>query len=115
MADPTGDDVAVLLLRVLPAEVAELVLARMDEPTAGRLRTRLKAPIPEPTAPDIDAALVQFFDLQRIAERAAPPVRPAERPAPAAEASPLEPKPAGPRNATAIAQLARGIVRRAQG
>jgi cyclic-di-GMP phosphodiesterase TipF (flagellum assembly factor) len=52
---------------------------------------------------------------ERPPERAAPPVRPAERPAPAAEASPLEPKPAGPRNATAIAQLARGIVRRAQG
>jgi cyclic-di-GMP phosphodiesterase TipF (flagellum assembly factor) len=53
---------------------------------------------------------------ERSPERAAPPVRTAERPAPTADASPPpEPKPAGPRNATAIAQLARGIMRRAQG
>jgi len=59
--------------------------------------------------------------LQGLAEReraSAPPVRTTERPAPVkappAEAPPAEP-PALPRRDTALAQLARGIVRRAQG
>lgn len=47
---------------------------------------------------------------ERSAERSAPPVRAAERPAPVkSEAASAEPRP------TALAQIARGIVRRAQG
>jgi cyclic-di-GMP phosphodiesterase TipF (flagellum assembly factor) len=63
--------------------------------------------------------------LQGIAERppaaerapAPPPLpRTVERPAPPAGAAPpAEPRPAGDRRATAIAQIARGIARRAQG
>jgi cyclic-di-GMP phosphodiesterase, flagellum assembly factor TipF len=54
----------------------------------------------------------------RPAERAAPPPLPrtVERPAPpAGEVPPAEPRPSGDRRATAIAQIARGIARRAQG
>jgi len=63
--------------------------------------------------------------LQGLAERqgeraapSAPPVRAAERPAPLRaepEAAEAPPPPAVPRRDTALAQLARGIVRRAQG
>src|SRR3954447_9204817 len=60
--------------------------------------------------------------LQGLAERqaerapAAPPVRAAERPAPRRpEADEASPPPPLPRGDTALAQLARGIVRRAQG
>src|SRR3954447_12987212 len=60
--------------------------------------------------------------LQALAERqgerapAAPPVRAAERPAPRRpEADEASPPPPLPRGDTALAQLARGIVRRAQG
>jgi len=55
---------------------------------------------------------------ERPAERAPPPPLPrtVERPAPpAGEAPPAEPRPGGDRRATAIAQIARGIARRAQG
>jgi cyclic-di-GMP phosphodiesterase TipF (flagellum assembly factor) len=62
--------------------------------------------------------------LQGIADRSAPAERPpapqpraVERPAPPADtaAPQAEPRPASDRRATALAQLARGIVRRAQG
>lgn len=82
MAEPTGDDVAVLLLRVLPAEVAESILTRLGGDTAGRLRTRLATvPAEPPPGDELDSALDQFFDLQRIADRAPPP--------PAGEYSPV--------------------------
>ena len=52
----------------------------------------------------------------RPVERAAPQVAAAERPAPPdTQALQGEPRLAGDRRATALAQLARGIVRRAQG
>jgi flagellar motor switch protein FliG len=70
MAAAPGDDVAVVLLRALPAEVGELILARLDADTAGRLRLRLQAAPPEPPAgQELDAALAEFFDLQRIMGR----------------------------------------------
>jgi flagellar motor switch protein FliG len=95
MADPAGDDVAVMLLRVLPAEVAELILTRMDGETATRLRGRLAAAPPEPPpGPELDAALAQFFDLQRIAGRAPAAAPPAGEYTPVAKteipADPLE-------------------------
>ncbi len=87
MADAPGDEVAVVLLRALPAEVGELILARLDAGTAERLRARLRAAPPEaPPGPELDGALAQFFDLQRIANRPVPTAAganpPAEPPAP---------------------------------
>jgi len=93
MADAPGDDAAVLLLRALPAEVAELILGRLDPVAAGRLRARLRAaPAEPPTGPDMDAALAHFFDLQRIAERAPPAAEsgPAEEAKPRPPAGPIE-------------------------
>lgn len=89
MADAPGDDVAVLLLRVLPAEVAELILGQLDEATAGRLRTRLRAaPVEPPAGNAVDAALREFFDLQRIAGRTPPVVTQADaKPGPGPEAA----------------------------
>ena len=84
MADATGADVALLLLRGLPAEVADLILGRLDPATADRLRTRLKTPAAESPAEELDVALAQFFDLLRIAERPVPT---------AGEYSPVAPKP----------------------
>src|SRR5262245_59375081 len=90
MADASGDDVALLLLRVLPAEVAELILGRLDPVAAGRLRARLRAaPAEPPPGPEVDAALAHFLDLQRIAERPAPSV-PAPEPKPTAPATPID-------------------------
>jgi len=60
-----------------------------------------------PTAPE-RAAVPAPAPAPRAAERPAPPVE--------SEAAPLaEAGPGGDRRATALAQLARGIVRRAQG
>jgi flagellar motor switch protein FliG len=72
MADATGEDVALLLLRVLPADLAESILERLDSDSAARLRERLRsAPSEPPPGPEIDAALAHFFDLRRIVERSA--------------------------------------------
>lgn len=82
MAEPTGEEAAVVLLRALPGDVAGQILARLDAEAAGRLRARIAA-APGPPAPDeLDAALDAFFDLQRIASRPPPP---APEPATAAE------------------------------
>ncbi|VTT97896.1 flagellar motor switch protein : Flagellar motor switch protein FliG OS=[Clostridium] bifermentans ATCC 638 GN=fliG PE=4 SV=1: FliG_M: FliG_C [Gemmataceae bacterium] len=73
MADGAGDDIAVLLLRALPADVTELILGRLEEATAGQLRAKLRVPVAQAPSPgDLDGALAQFFDLQRIADRAQP-------------------------------------------
>ncbi|MBX9626228.1 MAG: hypothetical protein K2X82_20685, partial [Gemmataceae bacterium] len=79
-----GDDTALTLLRALPAEAAEAILGRLPADAAGRLRDRLKdAPATPPAGAELDAALAQFFDLQRIAERPAPPpAAEGEEPAP---------------------------------
>jgi flagellar motor switch protein FliG len=88
MADGAGDETAVLLLRALPAEVVEVVLKNMDEPTAARLRGLLRdAPAEAPPGPEIDGALAHFFDLMRIAERS-PPVPEDELPIADTEAPP---------------------------
>jgi flagellar motor switch protein FliG len=70
MADAPGEEAAAVLLRALPTEVAELILGRLGTEPAERLRARLRtAPPGPPTGPDLDAALAQYHDLQRIAER----------------------------------------------
>lgn len=83
-----GEDVAVVLLRALPAAVGEEILARLDADTAGRLRLRLQsAPVEPPAGPELDAALTEFFDLQRILGR----TKPASATGPAASAGPGRP------------------------
>jgi flagellar motor switch protein FliG len=89
MADAPGDDVAVMLIRLMPAEVGEAILGRLGAAEAARVRARLKAaPLSSPPGNEIDAALAHFFDLQRIAERPATP-SPAE-PEPPRELTPAE-------------------------
>lgn len=95
MADAPDNDVALLLLRVLPADVAELILGRLDTATAESLRARLRAaPAEPPPGPEVDAALVHFFDLLRISERAASvptaAASAASEPAPEPPANPIE-------------------------
>jgi flagellar motor switch protein FliG len=90
MADAAGDDVAVLLLRLLPAEVVTTILARLG-PAGERLNARLAQPAAPPPQDEVNAALAHFFDLQRIAERAPPqPVVAPEPPASAAPSGPVE-------------------------
>lgn len=60
------------------------MLGRLPADAAGRLRDRLRdAPAAPPAGPEVDAALAQFFDLQRIAERPAPATPTDETPPPA--------------------------------
>lgn len=89
MAEAPADDVAVMLLRLMPAEVGEAILGRLGADASARLRARLRTPPPAPApSNEIDAALAHFFDLQRIAERA-PPAPPAE-PEPPRELTPAD-------------------------
>lgn len=72
MADPAGEEVALVLLRALPPELADRVIGELGGEAAERLRARLRsAPPTPPTGPELDAALTEFFDLQRIAGRVA--------------------------------------------
>lgn len=72
MADAPGEDIALVLLRALPLDAAETILARLGGDIAERLRKRLAtAPATPATGNELDAALSEFFDLQRIASRSA--------------------------------------------
>ena len=96
MADAPGDDVAVVLLRALPAEVGELILTRLDAGTTERLRARLKgAPAEPPAGPELEAALAQFFDLHRIANR----------PVPTTASTPVSTEPAAPDSVSEIRSI----------
>ncbi|MCS6866420.1 MAG: FliG C-terminal domain-containing protein [Gemmataceae bacterium] len=107
MAEAPSVDVAVLLLRLMPAEIVETILARLGPAEAARLRARLAEPsAASPPGPEIDAALAHFFDLQRIVERPAPAAAPAPPPAP-------EPPPPPPPPADELRTLAPDIVARA--
>ncbi|AMV25638.1 Flagellar motor switch protein FliG [Gemmata sp. SH-PL17] len=94
MANAPGEDVAVLLLRALPADVAENVLGQMGADDGERLRIKLRtAPVEPPPANDLDAAVAQFFDIQRIAQRitaASAPPAPTEPAEPEPPVSPIE-------------------------
>ena len=93
MADAPGEDVALLLLRALPTDVAGTILGRLGGEVAERLRKRLStAPATPLTGNDLDAALGQFFDLQRIAGRTpgTGEYRPVAPPPPAAPATPVD-------------------------
>ncbi len=70
MAGPTGADKGVTLLRALPADLAEQLLARMDAPVAAPLRDGLAGPLPADAPPAaLDDTLTEFFDLLRILDR----------------------------------------------
>jgi len=103
MSAPSGEEVAAVLLRSLPAEVAEQLLNRLGKEPAQRVRARLQnltaAQVP---TEQVQSAIKEFFDLQRIAER-----MPVNAP-PAGEYSPVAPKPAVAVNVdpvTALKQL----------
>ncbi len=71
MAETPGQETAALLLRVLPPDVAALVLDRLGN-DADKVRGNPPAPDAPPPADDqLDNAITEFFDLYRIAERAA--------------------------------------------
>ncbi|MCU0703617.1 MAG: hypothetical protein MUF18_06535 [Fimbriiglobus sp.] len=70
MAARSGEEMAVTLLRALPPEVAEGVLAKLDPAAAGRLRSALPGVPSVPPPEELDPALAEFFDLLRIADRA---------------------------------------------
>lgn len=88
MAEASGDDVAVLLLRLMPPEVTDLILGRLGT-EAARLRARLGTTAAAPAPAEIDGAIAHFFDLQRIVERPTP--KPAEsEPKPEPVRTPVE-------------------------
>jgi flagellar motor switch protein FliG len=73
MDGPKMTDSAKILLRLLPAEILNRVLANLDAKDAERLRA-MRAEANSPVPPDAQAqALGAFFDLMRIADRTAPP------------------------------------------
>ncbi len=84
----SGDETAVVLLRALPVDVAELILSRLVPQQADRLRARLATPAQPTSEPDLAAALAAFFDLKRIMERQA-------QMAPAAASPQTSPEPQG--------------------
>ena len=80
MAGMTGNQIAVTLLRALPADAAEQLLSRLDAAASDRIRSQLRDSVGPPPEADLDASLGEFFDLYRIAERGllpAPPPPPA--------------------------------------
>lgn len=87
MAESISEDVTLLLLRMLPIEVAENVLGQMGLESGARLRRELRAaPAELPRADELDEALAQFFDIQRLVSRRAamtPEEVAAEQPPPA--------------------------------
>lgn len=92
MAAPSGEDVASILLRALPPDAAEAVLAQLG-PAGDRLRTRLLAG--PPSNDELDAALTAFFDVQRIADRPPGDAPPAGEYRPVSNGGPVpSPKPA---------------------
>ncbi len=74
MANDSGEAMAAALLSTLPHEVAELILGRLGGEAAERLRALLARVAASPADPDqLDKALNQFFDMQRIDERPVAP------------------------------------------
>lgn len=98
MAGLTGNQIALTLLRALPADAAEILLSRLDTDTGERIRGQLRDSIGPPPDADLDASLTEFFDLHRMVERGLiPPPVPAATvtlttapPAPPAPAAPAD-------------------------
>lgn len=76
----SGDDKVVLLLRSLPPEAVEPILARLELADAVRLRARLQQPAPSKAPGSLADVAREFSDVARIVGRAlaapAPPVAP---------------------------------------
>jgi flagellar motor switch protein FliG len=70
MSLPANEETVSLLLWTLSDPETEILLTRLDGPVSGRLRSRLielRTAPPEETS--VDAAVKEFFDFQRIADR----------------------------------------------
>ena len=80
MAGMTGNQIAVTLLRALPADAAEQLLSRLDAGASDRIRSQLRDSVGPPPDSDIDSSLNEFFDLYRIAERGLLPAPPPPAP-----------------------------------
>lgn len=75
MSLPANEETVALLLSTLSEPVAAPLLGRLEPAIAERLRTRLvefSQTAPEPDV--VDAAVKEYFDFQRIADRVLPPV-----------------------------------------
>lgn len=86
MSLPANEETVALLLSTLSEPVAEPLLGRFEPAVAGRLRTRLvefRETAPEPAL--IDAAVREYFDFQRIADRVIPPVAAESTPTPGSD------------------------------
>lgn len=70
MAALVGEDIATILLRALPADAAGTLLGKIGGTAAETLRAKLEANPTTPNAEELDSALTEFFDIQRILERA---------------------------------------------
>jgi flagellar motor switch protein FliG len=96
MIQPTGEERALLLLRSLPPEAAEAVLARMDSDRAQRLRSAMKdaAAAPPVPAPAMASVLHDFVVKTRAVKQSAPQsavavlAPPGDTPAPADQFEP---------------------------
>ena len=88
MSAPSGEEVAAILLRSLPADVAEQLIGRLGNDEAKRLRARLHSLTAADVARErLGLAVKEFQDLERISERV-----PLNAP-PSGEYRPVAPKP----------------------
>jgi flagellar motor switch protein FliG len=88
-AEAPGEDVALLLLRALPSDVAGQLIAQLTGEVGERLRKRLaSAPAVPVDGAELDAALAHFFDLLRISGRSTPSAARGGTPESKAEAAP---------------------------
>jgi len=85
-AAPREEAVAAVL-RALPADLAERVLARLSPGVATRLRSRIRSAPASAPAGQIDDALREIADVQRIADRPPPVVGPNDDPVKALRAA----------------------------
>jgi flagellar motor switch protein FliG len=92
MTGPSGEEVAAILLRALPKEVSEMLLSRLGEQRASKLRARLQAMEGSPPGADqVQNALRQISDIQRISVRPTP--TPSSNPPTEVPSKPEEPPP----------------------
>ena len=90
MAGMTGNQIAVTLLRALPADAAEQLLSRLDGGESDRIRAQLRDSVGPPPDADLDSSLTEFFDLYRIAERGLLPTPQPPAPVPLTTAAATE-------------------------
>lgn len=69
MAAQSGDVMAATLLRLLPDDLTEQLLGRMDASVSVRVRENLDTLPAQVSTDEIDLALAEFFDLLRLSDR----------------------------------------------